>query len=653
MQFGDTIAIQHYQLAILSDSDAVSGAITAFNGSTQITVEEDISAHASGWVYVGNNDGTMQGPLTCTVSGQVITITEAFDATQITFDDHLVDPIFTLGGLEDFIFSVKITSIEQASARTIRVSGFIDNPNAYINAETPESTLLPDQRTGPPKITNVSASVFGESDNPRVKLSWQWENADYARISQTLDNGVNYETVARAYDQSIILVPPITSTLRYSILPVGALNGWPVETANIDTSAYKLTVPSITGLTQVGDFDFAATIGFDTVEPWHAIVITVEWNGEVKRSAILPHSATSWSYSSADAIADDPDYFFGIPVIKQGARELTFSVYVASRAWFTALDAAFISEPEIITLKKQQIGELQNVVYTERSSDIGITYSLPDTRSFAGVVVHLSQTHGFIPSSDTAIRLSNSNDITITGVLAPASVYYMRLAGVDSWGADELVYSDEVRLDTSDDVLSGEIPWGAVVGDGKPDDFATLTGYSSSVTDPRFDAAAAAGALTVPHWFTQGGGSAVYSLLGYDGGACAAITADGATDRYLFPGRVDAPIPTSQGMRFLIRARIKRSASMLGRFRAVEYDRNGAILTFIDAADFTSATADTWTKIECVYTVSNALAEVCSYRRHGGARMLPLGNLSRLMTLISGSFPPAISEDNISDYLGR
>jgi hypothetical protein len=186
-------------------------------------------------------------------------------------------------------------------------------------------------------------------------------------------------------------------------------------------------------------------------------------------------------------------------------------------------------------------------------------------------------------------------------VLEPNSVYYMRVAGSDWWGYEDLTYSSEIRIDTGDDILGGDIPWDSIVGDDKPADRATATGIASAVIDPRFDLSATAGALT-GYWTTEGTGVALTINGGVDSGPGVTMTASGSTSRIYPAGN---RLPGSSGARFQVTARVLRSTGMSGYVEATEFDRWGGIIGRHYVLALSSVASATWTVINCVHTIQS------------------------------------------------
>ena len=641
--FGDTIRVQHYELGRLSSNNAVSGDIVAYNSGT-ITVLEDISAHTSGtpYCFLLNRDASPQGPYLCSVSGQDITIIDAFQPEELTFDDDLVRPTFAIGAADDFMISMKITAISDTGNRTYGISGFIDNSNVYVPPDEIEPTTLPVRQDLNPVISNLQYELFGESDNPYIKLTWNWTNSDYAIIKQSTDEGDTWDLVAKTMEPSYVLVPPITTTLTLAVRGVNIFAGWPVFTPNIDTTDYTLAVPPISGLRQYGDFDDTATIAWDAPRDRFSTMVTVYWNAAVQRQVVFDRTVTGYSYSASDAISDG-----NTSTITDGARDIRFSLVAV------ASNNALSATPAILDMSNEQVISLQNVRYEERLSDLVITYDMPDRRDFSGCEVHVSLDHGFTPSPATLLRRSNSNDITISGLLQPSTTYFVRVGGFDIWGLDSINYSSEARVDTSDSSTSGEIIWGDITGPGTPEWYATFTGLASSVVDPRFDRSATNGSLD-PYWYASHPASIALSLSGGDdGGPAVIMTADNASHLKLYPGDGAGwpeRLPASLGARFQLRAVLKKSTGMGAALEAAEMDKNNEVVHYGTAGNPDILPFDVYSKAEGVYTIQHADCRSVKIGIAIGPNA-PVGETLGVDSFDIYQLPPGINEENIDDYI--
>ena len=485
--FGEVVRVSHFLIGSETGLRSVSGEVKTYISNTFAPYDDITSFNGlpNLYVVIRNRDGNSQGPLACTVSGGVI-VAPGFNESAADTSYML----YALGEGTQHVYDVKVTSISPGNEHTVKIEGFVDDQNAYIQGGTPVPSPLPPLTNILPEVYNLKFSLRGRTSQgdqsaQTLVVSWMGRRADFYEVEYSLNSGASWVLYTRTIDTYVEARPPITTDLRVRVTGVNILRGTPVE-ISINTRDYFLELPRISGLRLVDDF-VADRASIAWIDPpfFTSALVRVYWGSPpvLRREIEVWREVSRFDYTIDMAIEDGDKQHDGLPIADDGARNIEFQVYVVDG--LGNMSAA----PTTLAVENDQILSVPNVRWFESGGDLNIKYQYPVAKSiadFAGVEIHMSPTSGFVPDESTLVYAGDSNDITLIGVLDPNSVYYLRVGGYDIWGRDGINYSDQARIDTSDDVYTGIIDWGQIVGPGKPDDNANLSGKGLLNPDPDF-----------------------------------------------------------------------------------------------------------------------------------------------------------------------
>jgi len=142
------------------------------------------------------------------------------------------------------------------------------------------------------------------------------------------------------------------------------------------------------------------------------------------------HPTTNyWEYSYEKNFEDGLRREFKVEVYQRGDQNQLSS----SAASLT------VSNPAPDALTGLKIDASYGTIY--------IQFTSPDDNDFKGILIWLSQTSGFTPSTDNQVFDGIGNAVSISG-LNQGETYYLRIAGYDGFGKENLNTSSEVGVDT-------------------------------------------------------------------------------------------------------------------------------------------------------------------------------------------------------------
>lgn len=131
-------------------------------------------------------------------------------------------------------------------------------------------------------------------------------------------------------------------------------------------------------------------------------------------------------------------------MLSDGGKWRTLVVQVRAVGQFSTNVGPWYS----ITVSNPQIPTLTGVQITEAMRQAFFQCDRPAEGDWAGIVVHVSDTPGFVPSASTLVYDGVDLFVTLTQLangklLAAGTDYYLRAAGYDSFGEDSLNYTSE------------------------------------------------------------------------------------------------------------------------------------------------------------------------------------------------------------------
>lgn len=467
--FGETLRIHHYLLGLEQSTPAISGEAKSYNsGPGSLTVREDLSplvGQTGLQVYLRNPDGSPFGPVTCTVpDAETINFTGSIAGWAPEFGAGFAGPLFCVGKSTDFMETVKVLNVSPSEGHRVTIEAVVDNSNVYIKGEVPSYSPIDLPQRIYPIVSNLTWGLYGDPANLRVRLSWTGKYADYYLVQHSLDGGVTWEGLFRTEDLYVTGTPPLMANYMVRVCGVGLMQGaW--ETLSINTENYTLEPPPMARLRIRDAFlGKALRVAWDQGPSGFVPSFDIYWNGVKKTTYTLPEGTVSGEFNYADAIQIEADTYSGLTLPKEGTRSITIYGYFQNQVGTRSKNAA------ILTAENPQVQVLPNAGYFERGANLNIYFDMPDDGDFAWCEVYMSQTDGFLPDETTLMGRYTANDINLVNVLEYASTYYLRIAGVDVWGRDNLTYSDQFTVLTSDQTIEGSIDYGNITGAKPPID---------------------------------------------------------------------------------------------------------------------------------------------------------------------------------------
>lgn len=428
--FGDLVAISSDRL-----TRAQAGEVTGWDAGTRtLTLSEPLTWTAGQTHFFGlrKRDGSFSGPWAATQGA------DAYRAVlgappDITPYTGLAEErtYFTFGIGTAYRQLALVTAVKPRGSNAVELS--LVNEDALVHTAdqsappaAPAAWLLPKNPTVP-AVAGLNVVQGGAPDQPVLAVSWQpAAGADHYLVEQSAD-GVAW-TRAGDTAASNLSFPVQPGTIQIRVAGIGLTRGaWAYW--NGSAGAALAPPPDVTGLALADAFtgdvcnikwDAAARATGYTVEVWASSTL--------RRSRAV--TGTSFSYYAADARADGGPW-----------RNLTFRVRAngtgTTSANWASLDAG-----------NAQIGALNNVVVTGLLASLMVEFQRPAEADFAGVRVWVSTANGFTPDA-TNLKYEGPNNL-INLDFDPGSVLrYIRIAGYDQWGTDNLVVSAQYVASTT------------------------------------------------------------------------------------------------------------------------------------------------------------------------------------------------------------
>jgi uncharacterized protein YjbI with pentapeptide repeats len=372
-------------------------------------------------------------PTTDTES-DTLTIVDDFFTLQSGAD--LIDHRWTFSPLETPGKKLKILSVTPASdsrlqiVATDEVSEFYDAWDGSFVAPTTD-TLLPAQPVSVVGLTLTSrvAVVDGFLTN-RIAVSWGVGGGTlYSQLKMYLDGVL----VAQDADTRVPYFEVDINgagTLFVEVTPIGITGTGLTQTATLNIAELDLPSPPETVTLQIGENGRNATFSWTPVAGVQSYVAEVFANGAVQRSVNVGNTL-SYVYSVADAVVD------GGPFRSYELR--VYSVNLTGQS--TTFTSAAFSNP--------QIGQLQNASIEPMPNSFWFKADRPTEDDFAAIKVWVSQTQGFTPNDSVLAYEGADTFVTVSAdadgnPLESGVVYYVRAAGYDTFGDDNLTLTAEL-----------------------------------------------------------------------------------------------------------------------------------------------------------------------------------------------------------------
>ena len=346
---------------------------------------------------------------------------------------------------------VKILSIDPMSESRLRIvatdefSEFYDAWNGTF-ITPPDLSLLPAAIVEANNLQVVSriAVVNGYRAN-RVTASWGVGGGVlYSRVRAYFDGNLIAE-IAEALVPSFEYDVYAAGTFYIEVTPFGISGAGQTISATLNLGVLEAPPPPDSVTLEVGEDGRAATYTWTPVAGVQSYIIEIVVSGTARRTVNVGNSLT-YTYTIDDAIADGGvvrEYVFRVYSVANGIQSLTFAS---------------------VAFSNPQIGALANARIEPMPNSLWFRCDKPTDADFAAIRIWISKTSGFTPSALTVCYDGADNWVNIAAdtdgnPLESGVVYYVRAAGYDSFGDDNLTYTGEF----SAAVLSPA--WGLIQGD--------------------------------------------------------------------------------------------------------------------------------------------------------------------------------------------
>lgn len=427
-----------------------SGRIVSISGTT-VTLDREVPRNgAVEYLMITEPDGTMTTYPVQAGTGDSDELILQY-APEIQSGYSLMDHRWSFSPLATPGKKVKILSIDPMSESRLRIvatdefSEFYDAWDGTFVAP-PDLTLLPPSIVEANNLEVVSriAVINGYRAN-RVTASWGVGGGVlYSRV-RAYFNGDLIAEIPEALVQSFEYDVYAAGSFYIEVTPFGLTGAGQTITSSLTLGALDAPPPPDSVTLSVGEDGKAATYTWTPVAGVQSYVIEIVVSGTARRT-INVGNTLSYTYTIDDAIADGGvvrSYTFRVYSVANGIQSLTFAS---------------------VAFSNPQIGALANARIEPMPNSVWFRCDRPTDADFAAIRVWISKTSGFTPSSTTVcydgtdiwvnIAADNNGDPLESGV-----VYYVRAAGYDSFGDDNLTYTGEF----SAAVLSPA--WGLIQGD--------------------------------------------------------------------------------------------------------------------------------------------------------------------------------------------
>ena len=411
-----------------------SGRIVSVQGLT-VTLDRAVPRNGSTeYLMITEPDGTMTTYNVQAATGESDQLVlSVFPTLQEGYS--LMDHRWSFSPLATPGKKVKILSIDPMSESRLRIvatdefSEFYDAWNGSFIAP-PDLTLLPPVAIEANNLTVVSriAVVNGYRTN-RVTASWGVSGSVlYSRV-RAYFNGDLIAEVPEALVQSFEYDVYAAGSFYIEITPFGVLGAGETITSTLTLGALDAPPPPDSVTLSVGEDGRAATYTWTPVAGVQSYVIEVVVSGTARRT-INVGNTLSYTYTVDDAIADGGvvrAYTFRVYSVANGIQSLTFAS---------------------VAFSNPQIGALANARIEPMPNSLWFRCDKPTDDDFAAIRIWISKTSGFNPSALTVCYDGGDNWVNIAAdndgnPLESGVVYYVRAAGYDSFGDDNLTYTGE------------------------------------------------------------------------------------------------------------------------------------------------------------------------------------------------------------------
>ncbi|WP_228273692.1 host specificity factor TipJ family phage tail protein [Rhodocyclus tenuis] len=439
----DTIAISHHLVNRSQTGEVVAIGADDGNGGmpvgTTLTLSTDVEFVPGNdhYLVMGTLTGGRSGPwrVSAGVQPNVVRLDEPVAGFQPYVGGGKRRSRFSFGiGSEVYLIGKVVPPLKPKGSK-VEIKMVIDDPRVHsadqVNTVPPPAVGwgLP-RASARPVLKSIFVAQNGDPDAPVISVSWAAVDGASFYVVEWSDDGEVWKRAAGDTTGTNITFSPPAGPLHVRACAVGKVAGpW----ATWDGIAGEVPAPG-------------APVNVVLVEPWLGSRARWKWQAatraryydlEVVAASVVVRSARTnnlyFDYDAEDIIADGGPW-----------RSLTLRV----RAGGPLGVSDWVTSPAV----NPQIGALSAIRLSSGHLQIIASYALPTDTDFAGVIMAMSRTSGFNPAL-LANQAYKGYDQVIVLTEGPGSepfvngdVWYVRMAGFDKFGADELQWSVEHSL---------------------------------------------------------------------------------------------------------------------------------------------------------------------------------------------------------------
>jgi hypothetical protein len=412
------------------------GEVVAVDGQA-LTLSEPVDFDVSGThqIYLRTDTGLSSGPYTASgSSGDEVSIIEAMPPWVYTGDQK--EKTY-------FIFVTPTNQPRQMLAQNMKANGdyevtieaVIDDPRVHsfddlINNGT---IIVPPAAQPRPYvpfvISNLIVLQVGTTDNPQLQTYWEpVPDAKRYVIEVSYDDGGKWSRLPTV-ESSSALLDVQTGLVDIRIAPQNDETGqWYQQ--QIDVGSDFAVPPTPTGLQLTETFTGTAAnftwLDQTTAASW--FIEVADLNGDVRYQENVTDIGFTYRYDQAA--------LHGI------GREFDVNLYAVN-------GNGVQSNAATLRVKNEQTAAITGVVVSGFADQVKVDYDYPGEADHVSIRVYASQTQGFTPDASNLIA-QDIKSPTFSFPVLNGETWYVRLAGVDAWGDDELNYSAEVSAESGE-----------------------------------------------------------------------------------------------------------------------------------------------------------------------------------------------------------
>ncbi len=331
----------------------------------------------------------------------------------------------------------KVTDhIHQGSYKYL-ITAVVDDPRVYQYDDLINNGSIPLPPPSTPfgpeleQVRGFRSYFFGSYSSPSVDLTWlPVALAERYIIQASKDLGVTWKTIGSTVDAWFKTEFNVDYNKIRIAAHSAAIGPWfeeAVSLAGTDRDKLRPNTPDDLALLE-------SFVGRSCKIMWSNQADAARWRvsvcntaGDVRRT--IGTTNPEYIYKSEDAVAD------GL------GRDLLFKV------WAVNVDGDLSFEASELTANNPQIGALTNVAATGFIKTASVSVSVPAEIDFKGFVVWASANSGFA-LNDSLIVSKDSPGPLIAFPIENGDVY-IKIAGYDCWGRDDLAVTAEIKITKS------------------------------------------------------------------------------------------------------------------------------------------------------------------------------------------------------------